>query len=124
MNTNEFGNFFKELRLKKQLSLRKFCLKAGADPGNISKMERGVLTPPGDEILKRYASALDISEGDNEWFNLFDLAAIAKEKIPSDIAHNEKTTQLLPVFFRTLRNQHLDEEKMLKLAEKIKEAGL
>jgi len=124
MKTRDFGSFFKELRLKKELSLRAFCIKANADAGNISKMERGVIVPPGDDILKRYANVLEVVEGSNDWFELFDLAAVAKMKIPSDIAHNEKTTQLLPVFFRTLRNQQLDEAKMLKLAEKLKEAGL
>lgn len=118
-----FGAFFKELRIKNRLSLRSFCLKAEADAGNISKMERGIVTPPGEDILKRYAKAIGLTEGSDDWFSLFDLAAAEKGKIPSDLM-NVSNTQLLPVFFRTLRNQHLDEENMLKLAAKIKEAGL
>lgn len=121
---NKFGTFLKELRLENKLSLRKFCIKAEADAGNISKIERGVIAPPGSEIIKRYAAALGLSAGSDNWINLFDLAATESGKIPSDIISNSKAAKLLPAFFRTLRNASLDEDKMLKLAEKIKEAGL
>ena len=58
-----FGPFFKEQRTIKRITLREFCKLADADPGNISKLERGVWPPPQDrEILERYAKALKIEK--------------------------------------------------------------
>ena len=51
-----FGEFFKESRIKRNFTLREFCNKFGYDPGNISKIERGLLKPPGRrEKLEKYA---------------------------------------------------------------------
>jgi len=40
-----FGAYFKALRKEKRITLRAFCEAAGADPGNISRMERGGMIP-------------------------------------------------------------------------------
>ncbi len=41
-----FGAYFKALRKERRVTLRAFCETAGADPGNISRMERGGMVPP------------------------------------------------------------------------------
>lgn len=41
-----FGSYFKDRRIKLGLTLRQFCEKHSMDPGNLSKIERGVLPPP------------------------------------------------------------------------------
>ncbi len=41
-----FGEYFKKKRLEIGKTLRQFCLENGLDPGNISKIERGILRPP------------------------------------------------------------------------------
>ena len=48
---SRFGAFFKQKRLELGLSLRRFCLEHGLDPGNISKLERGRLAPPQHDPL-------------------------------------------------------------------------
>ena len=51
-----FGQYFKKMRQKRGLTLRKFCFKHGIDPGNISKLERGIISPPRSrEKLEEYA---------------------------------------------------------------------
>ncbi len=52
-----FGDFFAELRRRQAgKSLRQFCLHHDFDPGNISKIERGRLSPPrSPEKLATYA---------------------------------------------------------------------
>ena len=67
MNETEttFAAYSRALRKEKRITLRAFCEKAGADPGNISRMERGGMIPPQDrDILKRYAQALDLAGGE------------------------------------------------------------
>jgi len=40
-----FGNYFKQKRMERGLTLREFCRVNGFDPGNISKIERRSFPP-------------------------------------------------------------------------------
>ena len=42
----KFGYFIKQHRESLGLSLREYCRRYYLDPGNISKLERGLLSPP------------------------------------------------------------------------------
>ena len=118
-----FGPYFRELRKERRITLREFCQKAKADPGNISKIERGIWPPPQDqEILKRYAKALDIKEGTDEWYRFSDYAFADRGIIPRDLMSDEEVKKMLPVFFRTLRGQKPTENEMRMLIEKIKKS--
>jgi transcriptional regulator with XRE-family HTH domain len=119
-----FGDYFKALRKQGRITLREFCRRAGADPANISRLERGAMPPPqGGEILERYAKALELKEGTDGWYLFFDLAAADKGIVPKDIMADEDLVKLLPAFFRTLRGQKPTAEEMRKIAKKIRKAG-
>lgn len=119
--TINFGRYFEQLRQAQGLTLRMFCKKASCDPANISRMERGLIPPPkGREILEKYAEALNLRDGSNEWYQFFDLAAADQGIIPQDIMADAELVKVLPVFFRTLRGQKPTEVEMKKLAEKIR----
>jgi transcriptional regulator with XRE-family HTH domain len=119
-----FGEFFETLRQRKRLTLREFCKKAGCDPANISRMERGLIPPPkGREILERYAEAMGLQEGTDDWYAFFDLAAVDQGMMPADIMDDEEVIKALPVFFRTVRGQKPTPDEMRKIAEKIREGG-
>ena len=113
-----FGGFFKERRLALGKTLREFCQENGLDPGNISKIERGKMSPPTDK-LEEYAQYLNIKNGEFETFK--DLAFASAGKIPDDL-RDEETLARLPVFFRTLRNKEFSEDKLKELARKIAES--
>jgi transcriptional regulator with XRE-family HTH domain len=116
-----FGEFFKEMRGKKGISLRRFCLENKVDPGNISKLERGLIPPPQSrEKLEEYASYLQIRKGSDDWWEFFDLAAAESGKIPQDILNDENLVKRLPLVFRTIRGQKVSREKLRKLAEVIR----
>ncbi len=54
-----FGELLRKRRKELRLGLREFALKAGLDPGNLSKIERGRLgAPQSDEVLGRICRAL------------------------------------------------------------------
>ena len=73
-----FGEFFKQKRVDLGKTLRQFCAETGFDPGNISKIERGKMSPPNsEEKLKEYAQYLNIKFGSKEWQAFKDLAAIS-----------------------------------------------
>jgi len=84
-------------------------------------MERGLISPPkGREILEKYAEALGLVEGSDEWYKFFDLAAADQGIVPQDIMADAELVKVLPAFFRTLRGQKPTEAEMTKLAEKIR----
>ena len=116
-----FASFFQALRKQYRITLRAFCEAAGADPGNISRLERRTIPPPQDrEILSRYAKALNVKEGSDEWYLFFDLAAADRGIIPQDIMDDAELVKELPAFFRTLRGQKPTETEMRKVIEKIR----
>lgn len=118
-----FAAFFQALRKEHRITLRAFCEAAGADPGNISRLERGNIPPPQDrEILSRYAAALNLKEGSDKWYLFFDLAAAGRGMIPKDIMDDAKLVSELPAFFRTLRGQKPTETEMLKVLERIRKS--
>ena len=116
-----FGEFFRAKRLEKRITLRQFCLDNKYDPGNISKLETGVMAPPqSDEKLNEYAKALSIKKGSEDYIQLFDLAAAANRTFQVKNITDEKLLEKLPVFFRTLDNKKLTEEKLEALINIVK----
>jgi len=117
-----FGEYFKKLRISTGMTLRRFCRRYGLDPSNLSKMERGLLPPPPPETLERYAECLGLKKGSDEWFALFDLAAVERGEIPPDIASDEAIVAKLPLVFRTIRGQKVPRERLDDLIRLIKGA--
>ena len=117
-----FGELHKELRKRKGISLRKYCIITNQDPGNISRLERGVIPPPQNiETLKKMAEAFDIEEGSEVWVEFFDKAALSAGKIPKDLIEDELLLEKLPVFLRTISGHKLSEDRMDRLLKLLKE---
>lgn len=117
-----FGELFKQKRIALGKTLRQFCQEHQLDPGNISKIERGRLAPPGSEgKLKEYAKYLKITIGGKEWQKFKDLAAIGAGKIPEDMRDKELLAKL-PVFFRALRDKKFSKKDLMELIKKIRES--
>lgn len=117
----KFGEFFKNCRVELGKTLRQFCLEGKLDPGNISKLERGLLPPPQSrEKLEEYAGLLGIKEGSDPWYTFFDLAAAESGRIPAELIAEESVMDKLPILFRTLRGQKVSEAQMDELIKKIR----
>ncbi len=118
-----FGEFFKSKRISLKKTLRGFCAEYGLDPGNISRLERGLIPPPqGSDKLDEYARLLQIKKGSDDWYKFFDLARIEAGRIPDELLKDEAVLASLPILFRTLRGQKISEKKLEKLVELIKKA--
>ena len=118
-----FGEFFKQKRIDLKKTLRQFCAENKLDPGNISRLERGLMLPPqGSDKLVEYARYLHIKKGSDDWYRFFDLARIEAGRIPDELLKNESVVASLPILFRTLRGQKISEKKLEKLVELIKKA--
>jgi transcriptional regulator with XRE-family HTH domain len=116
-----FGEFIKEKRINKGISLREFCKRLEIDASNWSKIERGLLAPPQDEKrLKEIARALDIKFGSALWKEMKDKANIDAGVIPEDILSDEKVLNSLPIFFRTIRSEKPTPDDLDKLINMIR----
>mgnify|MGYP001156524734 CR=1 FL=1 len=121
-----FGNYFKELRVRNKITLREFCAKNSFDPGNISKIERGLAPPPKSiDVLTRLAESLGLTKGSTEWSELIDRASACSGMIPPDMMEDSAFVAKLPIVFRALRGkegQDMTDEKLRRLAEDIRRA--
>ena len=115
-----FGEFFKARRQALGLTLREFCLKHKLDPGNISRLERGLLPPPRDgNRLVEYAKCLGLKEGNGAWHAFFDLAAVSKGRIPAELMEDEDLVAKLPLIFRVLRGKRFTSKQLKDLVKKV-----
>lgn len=120
-----FGEFFKAKRIANEMTLREFCEKYEFDPGNISKLERGVLPAPlGEDKLKKYAKALGVKPGSDDYVEFFDLAAASAKNFSVKNIKDEELLRKLPVLFRTLDKKDLTEEKLNRIIRLIREEGI
>lgn len=120
MSAETFGIKLRTLRLEKGLSLRSFCKEAEEDPGNLSRIERGIMPPPDSpDKLKHWAEILGISRTE-EVRSFMDLADIARGNLPTDLLEEEVANKL-PLVFRTIRGEQVTEETLKKIAAMIKE---
>jgi transcriptional regulator with XRE-family HTH domain len=118
-----FGEFIKAKRIALGFTLRTFCQKYDYDPGNISKMERNLLSSSlEEEKLYGLAAALKITKGTEDWVTYKDLAYVAKGAIPEDIMDHQKETPYLPLLFRTVRGNKLNKKKLDDLIKLINES--
>jgi len=116
-----FGAFFRARRMALGKSLRGFCIEKGLDPGNVSRLERGLLPPPaGRKKLEEYACALELQEGTDEWLDLFDLAAQGRGRIPQHVLDDAELAEKLPILFRSLTGRPVPEEKLDELVDLLR----
>src|SRR2546421_11583336 len=81
-----FGDYIKERRIAKRITLRAFSEAIGYDPANYSRMERGLLMPPtSPEKLNAFARELDIRRDSQEFREMVRLAALSRGEIPPAI---------------------------------------
>lgn len=104
--------------------MRQFCLKYGYDPGNLSRLERGIYPPPQDRAkLEEYTACLGIEKGSEDWYTFFDFAAVESGRLPVEIMENEEVLDKLPLLFRTLQGEKISVEKLNELIGMMKHAS-
>lgn len=116
-----FGEFAKMMRIKAGKTLRVFCREASLDPGNISRIERGLMSPPAAvEKQDHYAECLGIEKGTEEWDIFHTLASVYAGRIPKRVLENGELMQKLPLIFRVLGNGGDLDKSLRDLAERVR----
>jgi len=90
----EFGPRLKELRKKSGLSQVELSRQANIDPGYISKLENGKMSPPSNKVLLRLAKALKVNKSE-----LLSLAG----KAPYVTAEKSEVNQMFGNIYRSIK---------------------
>ena len=91
------------------------------DPGNYSKVERGRTAPPRDGArLDAWRKALCLQEESPEWREAQRLAALNRGELPPRTLSDEKLMAKLPVLFRTLEGEPVDEALLDELVATLR----
>lgn len=116
-----FGDFFSAKRKELGKTLREFCRENGFDAGNISRLERGLMTPPqSKEKREQYATALGIKIGSDGWLEFCDLAKISAGKIPDGIVEDKELMAEIPILFRSIQKGGIEKERVKALLDALK----
>lgn len=122
--TLSFGQILYNSRIQKGIGLREICRRVGYDPSNWSKIEREKMPPPSDEkVLKTWADALGIIKNSKERGLFLDSAYIAQGIIPKGLSQ-EEMLEILPAFFRTIRNKKPTKEELDELMNIIRKSNV
>ena len=111
-----FGEFVKERRLASRITLRAFSQSLGFDPANYSRIERGLAPPPtSEERLRAMARLLGIEADTEEYREMLRLADLGRGQIPRAVLSDAEVVAKLPLLFRTLEGDRVDESMLEEL---------
>ena len=115
-----YGEKLKDLRIAAKLTLREFAKKIGGDPGNWSKIERGLMRPPSDAATyKQLRRVLGIPD---ETVNELLSVAQAMKILPCQFSESE-LMQYMPVLLRRANGEPLSKEDADRLVKWIKKTS-
>ncbi len=116
-----FGEYLRKLRLDAGFGLRVFAELIDMKPSNLSRLERGKISPPQSvERIDQIADALGLERGSAEYEKLNDLAVRERSGTPPpDVADYAAHQAGVPLLLRTAKGKRLDESEFRRLAEYI-----
>jgi len=103
-----FGDTLRNLRLNhpETLSIREVSRRAGIDVSYLSRMEKGEVSPPSEEIILRLAEVLEADPDE-----LLEMA----DKIPPDVREIIRSHfQEIPSFLRTAKDLSAEDWSRLR----------
>lgn len=112
-----FGEFIKEKRQNKGITLRAFADMVEIAPAYMSDIEKSKRNAPTQEILEKMIKVLELS---NEEANeLFDLAASSKDAIAQDLKEYVSGNQNVRAALRKAKNLKLGDDEWIKIIEEM-----
>jgi len=113
-----FGDYLRELRIRREISMRTLAKELNMDVGNLSRIENGKMKPPmKEQFLEDISDILKLSKKEKE--KLIDISSHESGEYPRDIKEMLKEHSYIPVLLRTISNKKLSDEEIRKLTEKL-----
>jgi len=116
--TQTFGDYLRDLRVHRDISMRSLAKELNMDVGNLSKIENGKMKPPmKEQFIEDISDILKLSKGEKE--KLIDISSHESGEYPRDIKEMLKEHSYIPVLLRTISNKKLSDEEIRKLTERL-----
>lgn len=110
-----FGGFVRDRRKTLGKTAREVAVDVGLLPSNYCKLEHGAFQPPSDDKLRSLAKALELPEGEASTHTYYDLAAVARNSVPLDVADVISYEEAIPMMLRTLGCRKLTQNEIKKM---------
>ena len=118
-----FGEYLKQKRLDKEITLRGFAKLVDISPVYLCDLEKGRKAAPSMEVMQKMVSKLALNKEESERF--YDLAALeqtAKNPIPKDLNAFLKDNRVIVSALRTAKDLDATDEEWQDFIEKIKKS--
>lgn len=107
-----FGEYLKQKRLDKEITLRGFAKLVDISPVYLCDLEKGRKAAPSMEVMQKMVSKLALNKEESERF--YDLAALeqtAKNPIPKDLNAFLKDNRVIVSALRTAKDLDATDEE-------------
>lgn len=118
-----FGEYLKQKRLDKEITLRGFAKLVDISPVYLCDLEKGRKAAPSMEVMQKMVSKLALNKEESERF--YDLAALeqtAKNPIPKDLNAFLKDNHVIVSALRTAKNLDATDEEWQDFIDKLRKS--
>lgn len=116
-----FGEYLKQKRLDKEITLRGFAKLVDISPVYLCDLEKGRKAAPSMEVMQKMVSKLALNKEESERF--YDLAALeqtAKNPIPKDLNAFLKDNRVIVSALRTAKDLDATDEEWQDFIDKLR----
>ena len=118
-----FGEYLKQKRLDKEITLRGFAKLVDISPVYLCDLEKGRKAAPSMEVMQKMVSKLALNKEESERF--YDLAALeqtAKNPIPKDLNACLKDNHVIVSALRTAKDLDATDEEWQDFIDKLRKS--
>lgn len=118
-----FGEYLKQKRLDKEITLRGFAKLVDISPVYLCDLEKGRKAAPSMEVMQKMVSKLALNKEESERF--YDLAALeqtAKNPIPKDLNAFLKDNHVIVSALRTAKDLNATDEEWQDFIDKLRKS--
>lgn len=118
-----FGEYLKQKRLDKEITLRGFAKLVDISPVYLCDLEKGRKAAPSMEVMQKMVSKLALNKEESERF--YDLAALeqtAKNPIPKDLNAFLKDNRVIVSALRTAKDLDATDEEWQYFIDKLRKS--
>lgn len=120
-NEPVFGEYIKQLRLDRGITLRRFAAMIGVSPEYECNMEKGRRPAPSTEVLQKIISVLLLNKEETD--RLYDLAAQSKNAVntvPEDLTGFINENRVVVAALRMAKDVDAGDDEWLAFMEKLR----
>lgn len=118
-----FGEYLKQKRLDKEITLRGFAKLVDISPVYLCDLEKGRKAAPSMEVMQKMVSKLALNKEESERF--YDLAALeqtAKNPIPKDLNAFLKDNHVIVSALRTAKDLDATDDEWQDFIDKLRKS--